>query len=146
MTKHLLTRKHLLTLILALFLGGETAWAYAPDFSKTCSTGQTLYYAIIDATNHYVALTSPGGTSSSWNNNGWNNYTKPTGNITLPTTVSYNNVTYTVTKIGTGAFWDCTGLTGTLTIPNTTVSIDDDAFCNCGFTSLHIGSALEEFY
>ena len=54
---------------------------YAYDFSAVCQTGQTLYYNIIDANNRYVELTCPG-------NNNWEGFTKPTGNITLPSTVT----------------------------------------------------------
>jgi hypothetical protein len=105
--------------------------AYAADFSATCSTGQTLYYNITDATNHYVEITFPGTSSDS----PWEGYTKPTGNITLPSSVTYNNVTYAVKKIGTCAFYLCSGLTGSLTIPNSVTTIDSWAFYDCsGFT------------
>ena len=36
---------------------------YAYDFSAVCETGQTLYYNITDAENHYVALVCPGPAS-----------------------------------------------------------------------------------
>ena len=129
MKKFLQHRKGVLALLLALFLGMGTA--YAADFSATCSTGQTLYYNITDATNHYVEITCP-GTS---NEDGWQGFTKPTGNITLPSTVTYNSVTYTVTKIGDYAFYGCSGLTGPLNISATVTTIGHFAFANCyGFT------------
>ena len=110
------------------------------DFSAVCSTGQRLYYNITDATNHYVEITYPGTSSSS----PWNGFTKPTGNITLPPTVTYNGVTYTVKAIGNHAFDHCSGLTGSLTIPNTVTSIGNFAFYYCnGFTgSLTLLSSL----
>ena len=129
MKKVLPIQKGVLALLLALCLGMGTA--YAHDFSAVCSTGQTLYYNIIDATNHYVEITCPGANTSI----PWDGFTKPTGNITLPSTVTYNGVTYTVTKIGYGAFHGCSGLVGTLTIPNTVISIRGYAFSGCsGFT------------
>ena len=110
------------------------------DFLGACSTGQTLYYNIIDATNHYVEITYPGTNSS----NPWGGYTQPTGNITLPSTVTYNGVPYTVTKIGDNAFVFCTDLTGSLTIPNSVTEIGENAFYNCtGFTgTLTLGNSL----
>ncbi|MBR6272006.1 MAG: leucine-rich repeat domain-containing protein, partial [Bacteroidales bacterium] len=123
---HFTNPQRLLALLAALLLSAGTA--YAADFSATCSTGQTLYYTIIDATNHEVKLTYPAISN-------WDGFEKPTGNITLPSQVSYNGIVYTVTKIGSSAFIDCTGLTGSLTIPNTVTMIDNYAFYNCsGFT------------
>ena len=37
-----------------------------------------------------------------------------------------------VTSIGNYAFYNCSGLTGSLTIPNAVTSIGNYAFCNCG--------------
>ena len=138
MKKNLHLQKSLFAFLLALFLGMGTA--NAADFSATCSTGQTLYYNITDATNHYVEITFPGTSSDS----PWEGYTKPTGNITLPSSVTYNNVTYAVKKIGTCAFYLCSGLTGSLTIGNSVTSIGSNAFTNCsGFTgSLTIGNSV----
>ena len=124
MKRFLPNKKGFFALLLALCLGSGTA--YASDFSATCSTGQTLYYNIIDATNHYVEITYPGTSSAPWDG-----YTKPEGNITLPSSVSYNSVTYTVTKIGNYAFCDCRNLTGSLTIPNSVTSIGRQAFYEC---------------
>ena len=80
MKKVLPIQKGVLALLLALSLGMGTAYAYS--FSATCSTGQTLYYNIINSTQHYVEITSPGTFPSSWDG-----YTEPTGNITLPSSV-----------------------------------------------------------
>lgn len=57
------------------------------------------------------------------------------GTLTIPERVSYNGRTYTVTAIGEEAFYECDGLTGSLTIPNSVTSIGDYAFYKCsGFT------------
>lgn len=58
------------------------------------------------------------------------------GTLTIPTTVYYNGNPYTVTVIDNGAFNYCSGLVGTLVIPNTIEEIGDDAFGHCGFTGI----------
>ena len=57
------------------------------------------------------------------------------GELIIPETVNYEGVTYTVTKIGYEAFYQCSGLTGNLVIPSTVDTIMTRAFKNCsGFT------------
>ena len=58
------------------------------------------------------------------------NYTALAGALTIPSTVKYQSDTYTVTRIGEGAFRKCVGLTS-VTIPNSVTSIGDWAFANC---------------
>ena len=126
--------------ILLLSMAGMTKM-YAYSFSAVCETGQTLYYTITDANNHYVKLTCPG---FSGHVNCWEGYTKPTGDIILPETVQNGDITYTVTSIGERAFMNCGGMTGSLTIPNTVITIGREAFRYCaGFTgSLNIGNSV----
>ena len=57
-------------------------------------------------------------------------YDEYSGSVFIPTTVNYNGVTYTVTSIGSNAFYECTGLTS-INIPNSVTSIGDDAFFGC---------------
>ena len=68
-----------------------------------------------------------------------------TGELVIPETVTYNELTYSVTTIGYTAFWLCTGFTGDLVIPNSVTSIESYAFRDCsGFTgNLTIGSSVE---
>ena len=64
--------------------------------------------------------------------------TKYTGSITIPSTVTYNGVTYSVTYIEAEAFLGCSGLTS-VTIPNSVTSIVDGAFNGCkGLTTVII--------
>lgn len=53
------------------------------------------------------------------------------GSLSIPSTVTYNNITYTVTAIGNFAFNGASGYTGTLTLPNTLVTIGNYAFGSC---------------
>ena len=127
--KHLQPKRALRTALLVLLLSvvgiGKMYALY--DFSAVCPTGQTLYYNIIDATHRYVELTYPGSSSS----NSWNGYTEPTGNITLPSTVTYNGINYAVKRIGEFTFRGCSGLSGSLSIPSSVTEIGNYAFHGC---------------
>ena len=48
----------------------------------------------------------------------------------IPSIVTYNGTTYSVTSIGDRAFWYCENLTS-VTIPNSVTSIGDEAFAGC---------------
>jgi hypothetical protein len=65
-----------------------------------------------------------------------------TGTITIPASVIYNSISYSVTSIGDFAFDGCTGLTS-ITIPNSVTSIGHAAFQNCtGLTSVTIPNSV----
>lgn len=79
--------------------------------------------------------------------------TNATGELIIPETVIYNGTNFTVTGIDYYAFENCSGLTGSLTIPNTITYIGDFAFAYCtGFDgTLTIGNSItylgyEAFY
>ena len=139
--KDLQLKRALRTVLLVLLLSAAGMGKMnAYDFSAVCETGQSLYYDIIDAQNHYVELTHPGTVGTI----GWSGFTKPTGDIILPENVQYNDEIYIVTRIGSFTFYNCNGLTGSLTIGNSVKGIDDSAFKYCsGFTgSLCIGDSV----
>ena len=96
-------------------------WAY--DFEV-----DGIYYnVLVDKTNE-VEVTS-----------GSSNYS---GFVTIPETVTYNGITYSVTRIGVGAFSDCSGLTE-ITIPNSVTSIGNNAFRGCsGLTEITIPNSV----
>lgn len=103
-------------------------YAYAP-------TGQLIYYKIMGEN---VTVCCPGDLTP------WGGYTKPTGNLSIPSSVTHNGTTYTVTEIGQYAFWTCAGLTSVI-IPNTVTSIQNGAFYECtGLTSVNLGDAVHD--
>ena len=64
------------------------------------------------------------------------------GDIVIPSEITYNNVTCNVTSIGNHAFFGCDWLTS-ITIPNSVTSIGDYAFRGCtGLTSITIPNSV----
>ena len=67
-----------------------------------------------------------------------------TGDIAIPEKVTYDGATYSVTKIGIGAFMNCSELTS-VTIGNSVTEIGIGAFSGCtGLTSVTIGNSVTE--
>ena len=117
-------------LFFALFMGlFATSWAY--DFSAISPSGHTLFYNIISGgvevinQNEYIYYTNP-----------------PTGALIIPSSVVYNGNTYSVIRIGGGAFIYCFDLTS-VTIPNSVTSIGSYAFEGCiSLTSVTIPNSV----
>ena len=66
-----------------------------------------------------------------------------TGQLVIPDEVEYNGTMYPVETICLDAFNGCSGLTGTLVIPNSVKSIAAQAFMDCpGFTDLTLGNSV----
>ena len=69
-------------------------------------------------------------------------YANLSGLITIPSTVAYDDVSYSVSSIGEFAFSNCTGLTS-VTIPTSVTSIGQNAFWGCtGLTSVTIPTSV----
>ena len=62
--------------------------------------------------------------------------------IVIPSSVDYEGVTYSVTKIGASAFRSCVDMTS-IEIPNSITSISNWAFCSCSdLTSIKIPNSI----
>lgn len=108
-------------------------WAY--DFSAV-TNGQKLYYTILsDSPPYTVEVTSQRGEYPFYD-------TCPSGNLTIPSSVSYGGITYSVIQIGDNAFYESLELT-TVSIPNTVTTIDTFAFGFCNtLTTLNLSESL----
>lgn len=115
---------------------GQAAFAFA--FSAVAPNGQTLYYDISGSnTVTVVALFGTG-----WGGSAAAEAGKPTGNLVIPDSVTYEGTTYIVRAIGDYAFTNCWGLTS-VTIPSTVISIGSEAFkYTNGLTSVTIPNSV----
>ena len=104
--------KRLLSLSLFLMMA---MLSFAHDFEAKNADGKTIYYKITSSSDLTVAVTYKGTSFDQYSN-------EYTGDVTIPATVIYSGKTYSVTSIGSYAFYKCGGLTS-ITIPNSVTSI-----------------------
>ncbi|MBQ0113576.1 MAG: leucine-rich repeat domain-containing protein [Bacteroidales bacterium] len=125
--------KRVLSLFMLLSIGVQV---FAHDFEAVNSDGKTIYYNITSSTEPRTVAVTYQGTSASLYPNEY------TGEINIPSTVTYSGVVYDVTSIGDGAFQFCNGITS-VTIPNSVTSIGNYAFHYCSsLTSVAMGNSI----
>ena len=90
------------------------------------STGQTLYYELLDMVTHEVTVAYPGSSALA----PWEGFEQPTGHVIIPETVDYQGITYTVRQIKDHAFYGCSGITQ-VTIGENITYVGPQAFWNC---------------
>ncbi len=143
--KSLQLKRALRTALLVLMLsamGMGKGYAYDYDFSAKCSSGQTLYYQILNS--NEVAVTYPYHVESPYPviNDYWYNFDRPTGNLSIPESVTNSGISYSVTQIREHAFSNCNGLTGVV-IPNSVHRINEAGFGGCtGLTKITIPNSI----
>ena len=114
--------KKLLSLCL-LLLTAIAGWA------QTTFTQGNFTYTVTDDENDYVSVAQNYGN-------------KPSGAITIPSSVTHDAVPYTVTSIAYRGFYVNEDITE-VTIPNTVTSIGEDAFVSCSkLTTITLPSTL----
>lgn len=103
-------------------------------YEAVAKVGDLYYYLYADGTAEVIEDQDPN-----------HSYSDPYPDITelvIPATVSYDDNTYMVTKIGNGAFESCQNLTTVVTLPATLEKIGEDAFHYSSITSIEIPNTV----
>ena len=122
-----------LTFVLTMLMSmvGLQAFADWDDWDNIVYKVGDLYY-YLDYDNNQAQVTyMPSG--------------KYTGDIVIPSSITYEAKTFSVTSIGSSAFFGCSGLTS-ITIPNSVTGIGSQTFRGCsGLTSIKVESGNTKY-
>lgn len=128
-----MVKRVLLCLLFVMPIAG--VWAF--DFSATMSNGTTLYFNVVEGG---VEVTHPSDAEGYIN--AWQGYTKPTGALAIPATVSSGSDSYSVVAVGHHAFYGCDGITSVV-LPEGVALVDAYAFNYCtSITQIYLPSTL----
>lgn len=105
----------LAAILMAVTLTGCTKLRAGDTFTAT-TDGVEFQYEVIVSRMNYVRVIPASGRLS--------------GNVTIPSTVSYDGDDFVVTQIGENAFKGCTAITS-VTLPKTLAIIEASAFAGC---------------
>ncbi len=121
------------TLFLFAAIFACTLLTFAHDFEVDGIYYQVGYLAS-EVQVPYVTVTYKG--------NSYEEYKEYSGSVTIPATVNYDGISYSVTGIGWGAFLGCSDLTK-ISLPNSIIEIEQDAFADCsGLTRITIPESI----
>ena len=96
-------------------------------------------YYDFEANGIYYIITGPNTASVTYRDRNYNSYS---GTVNVPSTVTHEGTTYTVTAVGRSAFYKSSGLTE-VTLPNTITMLDYASFADCSsLTSIDIPSSV----
>ena len=144
--------------------GSLSAYQAAENWSNFTCIKEKAFSFEVDGIYYYIHSVLDKIVYVCYSDTDYNSYS---GNVTIPSTVTCNGITYTVTSIGYQAFRESTGLTSvslpnsltmigaksfygcsalkSITIPDAVTTIGQDAFLNCtALTSVTLPSALTE--
>lgn len=123
-----------------LFCGFIQSPVRAQLFSEVSPSGHTLYYQVIDQDNHLVEVTYPGPYYYDGEPR-WEGFTEPSGHVTIPSTVLWNNTEWNVYQVGDHAFAWCRSITS-VTLSEGIEQIRDYSFAGTSIDSIIFPSTL----